>query len=78
MPYDPKYYQANKHKWTTPKEEAKRKKRHQARRMMIKAIGKAAMEGKDVDHKKPLSKGGSNKFSNLRLKSPSKNRSYWK
>jgi 5-methylcytosine-specific restriction endonuclease McrA len=32
--------------------------------------------GKDIDHKKPLSKGGSNSMSNLILKSPSANRSF--
>lgn len=32
--------------------------------------------GKDIDHKKPLSKGGSNAKSNLKLTSPSKNRSF--
>ncbi len=39
--------------------------------------GKAdAREGKDIDHVKPLSKGGTNTKSNLRLKSPSANRSF--
>jgi hypothetical protein len=34
-------------------------------------------DGKDVDHKKPLSKGGSTtKRSNLRVSSAKKNRSY--
>lgn len=32
--------------------------------------------GKDIDHKRPLSKGGSNSLSNLILKSPSANRSF--
>lgn len=32
--------------------------------------------GKDIDHKKPLSKGGTNAPSNLKLTSPSKNRSF--
>lgn len=32
--------------------------------------------GKDIDHKKPLSKGGTNAPSNLRLTSPSNNRSF--
>lgn len=48
--------------------------RNKARRQMTKAKGKAAMRGKDVDHKRPLAKGGSNKRSNLRLLSKSKNR----
>ena len=39
--------------------------------------GKAdAREGKDIDHVKPLSKGGTNAKSNLRLKSVSDNRSF--
>jgi 5-methylcytosine-specific restriction endonuclease McrA len=32
--------------------------------------------GKDIDHKIPLSKGGTNAKSNLRLVKPSTNRSY--
>lgn len=48
--------------------------RNKARRQMTKTKGKAAMRGKDVDHKRPLAKGGSNKRSNLRLLSKSKNR----
>ena len=39
--------------------------------------GKAdAREGKDIDHVKPLSKGGTNAKSNLRLKSASAIRSF--
>jgi hypothetical protein len=33
-------------------------------------------KGKDIDHKVPLSKGGSAGKSNLRLKTPSENRSF--
>lgn len=33
-------------------------------------------EGKDIDHKKPLSKGGSNSKKNLRVVSRSNNRSF--
>lgn len=32
--------------------------------------------GKDINHKTPLSKGGTNSRSNLQLTSPSKNRSF--
>lgn len=43
---------------------------------MVKA-GKAHKgDGKDVDHKTPLSKGGSNNASNLRVVSASSNRSF--
>jgi len=41
---------------------------------MIKKHGKAKLKGKDVDHKKPLKKGGSNSMKNLRIRSVSKNR----
>jgi len=48
--------------------------RQRARRAMdAKGIDRS---GKDIDHKKPLSKGGSNSMSNLILKSPSANRSF--
>jgi hypothetical protein len=49
-------------------------KRHKLRRLLVKA--KKVREGQDVDHIKPLSKGGSNAPSNGRAVSPSKNRSF--
>jgi hypothetical protein len=33
-------------------------------------------EGKDIEHVVPLSKGGTNKKSNLRIETPSQNRSF--
>ena len=52
-----------------------RSKRNAARALMMEE-GKAYKgDGKDVDHKKPLSKGGGNGRSNLRVVSASKNRS---
>jgi hypothetical protein len=50
--------------------------RNSARRAAVATHGKAALAGKDVDHKKPLSKGGSTAKSNTRVISASKNRSY--
>ncbi len=51
-----------------------RMERQKARRAMdAKGISRA---GKDIDHKKPLSKGGSNSMANLILRSPSSNRSF--
>jgi len=39
--------------------------------------GKAdAREGKDIDHKRPISKGGTNSKSNIRIVSASNNRSF--
>jgi hypothetical protein len=35
-----------------------------------------AVDGKDVAHKRALSKGGSNERSNLMVQSPSKNKSF--
>jgi len=52
----------------------KRMERQKARRAMdAKGIDRA---GKDIDHLTPLSKGGTNAPSNLKLKSPSANRSF--
>lgn len=60
----------------TPAATAKRVENNQARASAIKA-GKAKVgDGKDVDHIKPLSKGGSNSKSNLRVVSASTNRSF--
>lgn len=58
-----------------PEQIANRSKRNLARRAMEKELGKAALKGKDVDHKKPLSKGGTNDRSNLRVTSIHENRS---
>ena len=49
-------------------------KRHRARRLALK-LG-MVKKGQDVDHKKPISKGGGNSKSNLRAVSPSTNRSF--
>ena len=35
-------------------------------------------KGKDIEHVKPLSKGGDSSLSNLRLESPSDNRSFYR
>ena len=53
-----------------------RAKRNGARRM-LESEGKVSKgDGKDVDHKKPLSKGGGNGKSNLRVTSKTSNRSF--
>lgn len=57
-----------------PKAVAKATARKQARRIMERKYGKTALKGKDVDHIKPLEKGGTNALSNLRLVPVSVNR----
>lgn len=47
--------------------------RKKARRLMIKKKGKAALRGKDIDHKDRNPKN--NSMSNLRIQSRKKNRS---
>lgn len=48
--------------------------RHRLRRKALK-LG-MVKKGQDLDHKKPLSKGGSNTLKNARAVSPSENRSF--
>lgn len=57
-----------------PEQVKNRSKRNAARKTMEKAVGRAAIRGKDVDHKRMLSKGGSNARSNLRVQSKKRNR----
>lgn len=45
-----------------------------ARRKMKKKLGAAALRGKDVHHKKPLTRGGTNAMSNLAVISSRRNR----
>lgn len=61
-----------------PEEVVKRVKRNQARATMEKAGKVTKGDGKDVDHKKPLKKGGSNGTSNLAVKSETANRGWRK
>lgn len=64
--YD-KAYQAR------PEQVAKRVARNAARRLLIKKKGKAALKGKDVDHKDGNPRN--NSASNLKIMSKSANRS---
>ena len=54
----------------------KRAQRNKARRMLEREGVVKKGDGKDVDHKTPLSKGGATVRSNLRAKPASQNRSY--
>lgn len=61
-----------------PEEVAKRVKRNQAR-AKLEAAGKVSKgDGKDVDHKTPLKRGGGNGTSNLSVKSKTENRGWRK
>ncbi len=57
-----------------PEQIKNRASRNAARAKMEKMHGKAAIEGMDVDHKKPLAEGGTNNAKNLKLESPAVNR----
>ena len=59
---------------STPKAKKERAARNKARRQAI-AKGKVSKgDGKDIDHKKPLRKGGSTAESNTRVRSKTANR----
>lgn len=62
----------------TPEQIKKRSERNKARRLMEKKLGKSAIAGKDVDHKKMIKDGGTNSPSNLRLRSVHANRGWEK
>ena len=76
MPYvnKPRPYKKEYKQQVARGEHESRMDRQRARR----ALDKKGVDrkGKDIDHKVPLSKGGSNGSGNLRLVSPSKNRSF--
>lgn len=59
-----------------PENVKKRVERNAARRELTKAGVVHKGDGKDVDHKTPLSKGGRNTPSNLRAVPASENRSF--
>ena len=71
-PYKKEYEQYD----GTPAVKKKRAARNKARRTMEKEGLVSKGDGKDVDHKRPLSKGGSDDRGNLSVKSASANRSY--
>jgi hypothetical protein len=54
----------------------RRAQRNKARRMLEAEGVVKKGDGKDVDHKQPLSKGGTTTRSNLTVKTASANRSY--
>jgi hypothetical protein len=79
MPYvnKPRPYKKEYEQYQGTEEQKKnRAKRNKARREMERAGKVSKGDGKDVDHVKPLSKGGGTGTGNLRVKTASANRSY--
>lgn len=82
MPSSPGYVRDLKQEYKTAKargeigtgHNSKNAIRHRARRKALK-LG-LVKPGQDLDHKKPLSKGGSNSVKNFRARSPSANRGF--
>lgn len=60
----------------TEEQKKNRAKRNNARRRMEREGKVSKGDGKDVDHREPLSKGGGNGKSNLRVVDANKNRSF--
>ena len=61
-----------------PEQIKKRAKRNAARAAMEKKGAVSKGDGKEVDHKTPIRKGGGNSASNLRVKKASANRAWRK
>ena len=74
MPRNYKKEYENYH--SKPEQKKNRAKRNQARAEAMRDGRASKGDGKDVDHKKPLSKGGSNHKSNTRVVNKSTNRSF--
>lgn len=73
--YDKKYQKSPAQvKNRVARNKARRQKRAELSKKHGKSKAEKMLKGKDVDHKVPLSKGGSNHKSNRRLISKSKNR----
>lgn len=70
------YKRENEKYNSRPENVAKRVQRNQARSEAIKSGDASKGDGKDVDHKVPISKGGTNSKSNLRVVPASENRSF--
>jgi hypothetical protein len=77
MPSNPRNYKSEYDNYQgKPDQIKKRAERNSARAIVKKKVGAAAIKGKDVDHKKPIVKGGSNSPGNLRVVSKTANRSF--
>lgn len=79
MPSSPNYVRDYAQEWKTAKTRGEDKgnaARHRLRRKAVKLGMVKPNDGKDIDHKKALSKGGSNTIKNARVTTPSENRSF--
>jgi len=79
MPSSPSYHRNYKQEEKTAKkrgEDVGNAERHKARRVELKLGAVHAGDGKDVDHRTPLSKGGANSKGNFRVESAHDNRSF--
>lgn len=78
MPSSPGYQRDYHHEYVIENAQRRRfrAERNAARRQLMKEGKVHKGDNKDVDHKQPLSKGGSNSRSNLRTRSSHANRSY--
>lgn len=76
MPYKRDYKAEYENYDGTEAVKKKRAERNKARRMLTKEGVVSKGDGKDVHHKKPLSKGGTTTRSNIKAVPASKNRSY--
>ena len=79
MPSSPNYKRDFKREYEVSQSSKEQKQnralRNKARRAAIRKHGKAALSGKDVDHKVPLRSGGSGSLKNTRIRSIKSNRS---
>lgn len=75
LPNTPGRQAAQKRYNAKPEQKKNRAKRNAARRAMIRAGRVRKGDGKDVDHKRPLSRGGGNSEGNFRILPKSINRS---
>lgn len=78
MPSSPGYKRNYKHEYAieSPERRKQRAERNAARRKLLEEGLVHKHDGNDVDHKNPLSKGGSNQRRNLRVRDSHANRSY--
>jgi 5-methylcytosine-specific restriction endonuclease McrA len=70
------YKRENEVTKSKPKNIAKRVARNKKRREYIREGRVRVGDGKELDHIKPISKGGSNKKSNIRITTKSQNSSF--